>query len=158
MQTIEEHVDIPLPAADAYSQATQFESMSSFLRAVQAVEQLDDRRLLMRFSDRGWSTQLDAEITEQIPDKRIAWTSSSHPTCSGCLTFHRLDDDHSRMMVQIGLDIDGDRELVDRLRHAVTENLGDFQDFLSRRRTPTGRWGGTLLAPDERSLGGEEEE
>lgn len=152
MHTIEEHVDVALPAADAYSQATQFEAMPGFLRHVDAVEQLDARSLRMRVGDASHPTALAAAITEQIPDKRIAWSSTSGPRCSGCVTFHRLDDDHSRVMVQVGLDAssaEGAEDVAGKVRRALLETLDDFRSFLEAQGGPTGRWGGTIAAPDE---------
>lgn len=147
MNTIEEHADFPLPAADVYAQFTQFESMPTFLRDVEAVRQIDDTRLHMDFTSLGQTESFDAVITEQVPDKRIAWTSSSSPKVSGCLTFHRLDANHSRVMVQVG--IEEGAGVVEKVRSALAANLRDFSNFLQRRGKPTGRWEGAVPAPGE---------
>jgi uncharacterized membrane protein len=58
-----------------YNQWTQFEEFPRFMRGVERVEQLDDRRLHW-VADFGGSThEWDAEITDQVPDDRIAWRS-----------------------------------------------------------------------------------
>jgi signal transduction histidine kinase len=58
-----------------YNQWNQFEEFPRFMRGVERVEQLDDRRLHW-VADFGGSThEWDAEITDQVPDDRIAWRS-----------------------------------------------------------------------------------
>lgn len=159
MHTIEEHVDVAVPAADAYAQVTQFEAMPEFLRHVESVEQVDERRLRLQLGDTAQPARIAAEITEQIPDKRIAWTSTSGPRCSGCLTFHRLDDGHSRVMVQLGLEAqagEGAADVTGNVRLLLLEALEDFRHFLEGRGEATGRWSGRIPAPDER--GGEKQQ
>lgn len=153
MVTIEQHVDIPLPAADAYSQATQFEALPSFLRSIDSAQQIDDLHLQVRFRDAGEAATMTFEISEQIPDKRIAWTSTGSPRCSGCLTFHRIDERSCRVMAQIEIDTEGadDGTSVRGIRQQVVDNLADFRNFLATRGRPTGRWEGSVPSPDERS-------
>lgn len=156
MHTIEVHVDIPLAAHDVYSQATQFQALPTFLRDVETARQVDDTHLRLEFRRLDHLTTVEFEITEQIPDKRIAWTSSGQPGGSGCFTFHRLDEHLCRIMVQIGLpgdDADHDDEQTERVRQAVVENLDDFRNFLVGRGKPTGRWSGLVTSPDEREHG-----
>jgi len=40
---------------------------------VDEVEQLDDRRLHWRTNFGGEEHEWDAEVTEQLPDERVAW-------------------------------------------------------------------------------------
>jgi uncharacterized membrane protein len=45
------------------------------MEGVKEVTQLDDTRLHWRTEIAGQEREWDAEITEQTPDQRIAWTS-----------------------------------------------------------------------------------
>src|SRR4051812_47273278 len=102
MSQIQQSVDVEVPVSVAYNQWTQFESFPHFMSGVESVTQVDDRR-------NHWATNIPAlkgesatEITEQHPDERIAWRSiggdADHP---GVVTFHRLGDTSTRVMIQI---------------------------------------------------------
>ena len=66
---------VEVPVRTAYNQWTQFEEFPSFMDGIQAVTQLDDRRLHWKAEIGGKTVEWDAEITEQHPDQRIAWKS-----------------------------------------------------------------------------------
>lgn len=61
---------------------------------VQRVEQRTDTLTHWVTSVNGVHREFDAEITEQIPDERVAWTTlSGEDRQGGVVTFHRLDGD-----------------------------------------------------------------
>lgn len=84
MSRIEESIDVNVPVRTAYNQWTQFEEFPRFMEGVRQVSQLDDRRLHWKAEIAGKEKEWDAEITEQIPDHRIAWTSRSGVSTGGC--------------------------------------------------------------------------
>src|SRR3712207_9038011 len=52
--------------------------------------------------------EFDAEITEQHPEERVAWASTSgEAKHAGVVTFHRLDDAKTRVMIQIDWEPEG---------------------------------------------------
>ena len=75
--SLQESIDVGVPVSTAYNQWTQFEEFPRFMEGVKSVEQLDDRRLHWCAEIGGRSLEWDAEITEQTPDKRIAWRSTT---------------------------------------------------------------------------------
>ena len=93
MSKIEKSIEVGVPASVAYNQWTQFEEFPRFMEGVESVHQLDDRRLRWRAEIGGKTLEWEADITEQIPDKRIAWTSVEGARNAGVVTFHRLSDD-----------------------------------------------------------------
>jgi uncharacterized membrane protein len=70
--TIEESVEIDVPVGTAYNQWTQFEEFPKFMKGVREVRQLDPTHLHWRAVVGGIEQEWDSEITEQIPDTRIA--------------------------------------------------------------------------------------
>ena len=72
MSSIEQSIDVTVPVRVAYNQWTQFEEFPRFMDGVREVRQLDDRRLAWRADVGGKEKSWEAEITEQIPDARIA--------------------------------------------------------------------------------------
>lgn len=154
MATVQKSIDVDVPASVAYNQWTQFEEFPRFMEGVESVRQLDARRLHWCANIGGKVEEWDAEITEQIPDKRIAWRSTSGAPNAGVVTFHRIDDDKSRIMLQIDYtpqtwaETLGD--LLGFLGRRVQGDLERFKEFIDRRREATGAWRGEIASPDER--------
>jgi len=93
--------------------------------------------------------EFDTEVTEQHPDERVAWKSIDGGTRhAGVVTFHRLDDTHTRLMIQIDWEPDG---LVERAGavvgvdvHRVKADAKRFKEFIEGRGAATGAWRGDV--------------
>jgi uncharacterized membrane protein len=104
MGNFEQSINVNVPVRTAYDQWTQFEMFPYFMDGVKAVKQLSDTRLRWQTEIAGHEQEWDAEITEQTPDQRIAWKSTSGAKHAGVVTFHRLDDNLTRVMLQVDYD------------------------------------------------------
>src|SRR5919204_1452253 len=122
MAEVQKSIDVNVPVHAAYNQWTQFESFPQFMEGVQEVRQLDDTHLHWKAEIGGKVEEWDAEITEQIPDERIAWRSTTGPYNAGVVTFHRLSDNSSRVMLQLQAE-----------PRNLTEKVGDALGFLDRQ-------------------------
>lgn len=155
MANIEKAIDVEVPAKVAYDQWTQLEDFPRFMEGVESVRQLDDRRVHWRANIGGKVEEWDAEITEQIPDKRMAWTSTTGARNSGVVTFHRISDEKTRVMLQIEYQPETWSEslgdLLGFLTRRVEGDLGRFKEFIEDRGRPTGAWRGEIPSPDDRS-------
>lgn len=155
MANIEKSIDINVPAADAYNQWTQFEEFPKFMEGVEAVTQLDDQHLHWKANIGGTVEEWDAEITEQTPDKRIAWQSTSGAKNAGVVTFHRLSDTTSRVMLQLDYEpktwSESLGDLLGFISRRVEGDLERFKEFIEQRGEATGGWRGKIASPDERA-------
>ena len=91
-------------------------------------------------------------LGEQVPDERVAWKSVDGPEHAGVVTFHRLDDQQSRVTVQMDIDPEGFVENVaDKagvLDRRVKGDLKRFKDFIeSHGGHETGAWRGEVPRP-----------
>ena len=77
MARIEQSIDVNVPVSTAYNQWTQFEEFPRFMEGIERVEQRDDTHLHWVAEVGGHREEWDAEITEQHPDHRVAWTATS---------------------------------------------------------------------------------
>jgi uncharacterized membrane protein len=151
MSNIEKSIDVEVPVRTAYNQWTQFEEFPRFMEGVREVTQLDDRRLRWRANVGGADKEWVSEITEQIPDERIAWHSVRGADNAGVVTFHHLADHRTRIMLQLAYEPAG-----------VTENVGDavgvvsrrvagdlerFKEFIESRGRESGAWRGEVKRP-----------
>jgi len=148
MSTVEKYVDVNVPVRTAYDQWTQFESFPKFMEGVQRVDQLDDRRMHWCVEIGGKTEEYDAQITEQIPDQRIAWRSTSGPQNSGVVSFHPLDARRTRVMLQMEYEPEGIVENAgDKLGVVSMRLQGDlnrFKKFIESRGVETGAWRGSI--------------
>jgi uncharacterized membrane protein len=144
MSNLEKSIDVNVSAHTAYNQWTQFEEFPKFMEGVISVKQIDDKRVRWLTNVGGIEKSFDAEITEQIPDKRIAWRSLSGAPNAGVVTFHTLTDETTRIMLQIDYAPEGLVENVGDMlgvaSHRVKADLEHFKEFIESRGAETGAW------------------
>jgi uncharacterized membrane protein len=148
MSTIEKSIDVNVPVRTAYNQWTQFEEFPQFMEGVREVKQLDDRRLHWRAEIGGKEKEWDAQITEQVPDQRIAWRSISGSSNAGIVTFSPLSENSSRITVRMDYDPEGLTENVGDTLGVVSQrvegDLARFKKFIETRGRETGGWRGEI--------------
>src|SRR4028118_1597649 len=113
MASVVESIDVNVPVNTAYNQWTQFEEFPRFMEGVKSVTQTDDTHLHWVAEIAGKEEEWDAEVSEQHPDERVAWTSITGAKNAGVVTFHRIDDNQTRVTLQRDAEPEG-----------VVENVG----------------------------------
>jgi uncharacterized membrane protein len=148
MSTIEQSIEVEAPLSTVYNQWTQFEDFPRFMDGVEAVRQQDDTHLHWVAEFGGSRHEWDAEITEQKPDERVAWRNTDGKDNAGVVTFHTIDDDTTRLAVQMDFVPEGLKEkLGDVLGFAERRVRGDlerFKEFIESRGQETGAWRGEV--------------
>ena len=148
MSSIEQSVEVQVPVRTAYNQWTQFEDFPHFMEGVKEVRQLDDTSLHWTVEIAGQVREFDAKITEQNPDERIAWTTIDGPHQAGVVTFHRLGDDQTKVMLQMEYDPEGILEkagdALGVVKSRVKGDLERFKAFIESRGQETGAWRGEV--------------
>jgi uncharacterized membrane protein len=143
-----ETIDVDVPVRTAYDQWTQFEEFPRFMEGVESVKQLTDTTLEWTAKIAGVERSWRAEITEQEPDQRVAWQSTSGARNAGVVTFHRLADRRSRVTLQLDVEPTGPVETVGDAVGAVERRVeGDlkrFKEFIEGRGDSTGAWRGEV--------------
>ncbi len=141
-------IDVDVPVRVAYNQWTQFEQFPMFMDGVSSITQLQDDQLHWVVDIAGVTREFDTTITEQIPDERVAWTTTSGPSHAGVVTFHSIDDDTTRVTLQMDFEPEGFLETVgDKLGFVSGRLAGDmknFKAFIEDEDGSTGAWRGTI--------------
>ena len=154
MASVVESIDVKVPVSTAYNQWTQFEEFPRFMEGVKSVRQIDDTHLHWVAEVAGKDEEWDAEISEQHADERIAWRSTTGAKNAGVVTFHRIDDETSRVTLQMDVEPDDVLENVGTflgfLDRRVKGDLERFKEFVEGRGTETGAWRGEVEAPAQR--------
>ena len=148
MPSIEKSVEVDVPVSTAYNQWTQFEEFPSFMNGVEVVKQLDETHLHWVASIGGHREEWDAEITEQLPDERVAWKATSGKGNAGVVTFHKLDDNRTKVMLQLDWESEGMVEalgaLLGRDDRAVKGDLERFKELIEKQGSESGAWRGEV--------------
>ena len=148
MAEVNESIEVNVPVSTAYNQWTQFESFPQFMEGVESVAQTDDTHLHWVAEVGGKRHVWDAEITEQVPDRRIAWRSVDGKGISGIVTFEALGADRTRVDVQMSWETEG---LVESLGSAlgvdsrrVKGDLDRFKELIESQGVESGAWRGEV--------------
>ena len=147
MQTITEKKVIDHDVHTVYNQWTQFQDFPRFMEGVERVDQVDDRRLHWVANIGGSSHEWDAEITEQVPDERVAWRSTDGKTNTGLVTFRPVAAGGTEVTVEMGWEPEGMKEKLGGAlgfdERQVKKDLERLESLLDERGgQETGAWRG----------------
>ncbi len=148
MSKIEQSIEVEVPVRTAYNQWTQFEEFPQFMEGVESIRQIDDTHVHWVAEVAGRKKEWDAEITEQTPDQRVAWKATNGTDNAGVVTFHKLDEGKTQVMVQMDYETDGAVEAVgDALGIAERRVKGDlarFKELIESQGRESGAWRGEV--------------
>jgi len=148
MANIEKSIEVDAPIATVYDQWTQFEEFPSFMEGVEEIRQIDDRHVHWTVEFGGARHEWDAEITEQSPEERVAWRNVDGKANAGVVTFHRIDDESTRIMVQMDWAPEGVKEKLGASLNfddrRVEGDLERFKQLIESQGGATGAWRGEV--------------
>jgi uncharacterized membrane protein len=155
MSQIEQSIEVNVPISTAYNQWTQFEDFPRFMEDITEVRQLDDTHLHWKAEIVGKTVEWDAEITEQKPDERVAWKSTSGKPNAGVVTFHPLSDTSCKVTAQMDYEAEGIVEKIGSALGAgelrVKADLESFKVMVEERSRATEAWCGEVGEVDAAS-------
>jgi len=152
MATIQQSIEVNVPLRTAYNQWTQFEEFPRFMEGVREVRQLDDAHLHWLAERDGREIEWESEITDQVPDRRIAWRDigavPQGPHNSGCVSFEPLQPDKTRVLmtmeyqphVPASASFAAERTVAQR----IEQDLVRFKQLLEKQREASGAWRGEI--------------
>jgi uncharacterized membrane protein len=150
METVKESIDVNVPVSTAYNQWTQFEEFPKFMEGIQSVQQLDDIHVQWVAEIGGKSRQWTTEITEQQPDKKVAWkTIDGEVKNDGAVSFEEIAGGQTRVNVE--MDVEGEStaedvaaDLLGVVKSQVRGDLERFKQLIENRDEETGAWRGEV--------------
>jgi uncharacterized membrane protein len=103
---IERWTDVAVPIEKAYQAWLDFDKYPSFMHRVQNVERRDDK---VRWQEKIWFSkrQWEGKITDRRKNDRIAWKTTSGMSHKGVVSFHKLDENLTRVMVTMEFEPNG---------------------------------------------------
>ncbi|RZI40271.1 Hsp20 family protein [Herbaspirillum sp. HC18] len=149
MTRIEQSIEVNVPVGTAYRQLTQFEQYPRFMEDVEEVRQVDDTHLHWHTKAGHLDMEWDAEITQQVPDRCIAWRNLNGPRYEGRIDLRPTEqgrtevkltmecEPRQQVLAQHG---DAQRAIVERAEH----DLARFKKFIEKLGEATHDWLGKL--------------
>jgi uncharacterized membrane protein len=131
---IQRWTDVAVPVDQAYEAWTKFDQYPRFMHRVLSVEQKGDDRVSWQekiwFSKRQW----EGRITERRKNELIAWKTTNGVQHKGVVSFHRLDDRLTRVMVDMEFEPTGLFEKMASglrfVKRAVQADLARFKAYV----------------------------
>lgn len=168
MTKVERSIEVNVPISVAYRKLNEFEEFPRFMKGVHSVHQLDESHLHWRAEKGGKEMEWDAEITENIPEKCIAWRNTSGPRNEGRVEFQALDQDKTKISLYMDADEaslhhpyslysdspqdEGDlarfKKMIESQMHTASGYTGTHGTTASGSTTPTGNATGAGSATD----------
>ena len=148
MEKIQKSIEVEASLKTVYNQWTQFEEFPRFMEGVKSVKQLDDKRLHWVAEIGGKEKEWHARITEQVPDKKIAWTSEGGEFTAGAVTFQPSGGTKTRVNLQLSYDpkgfVENTGDALGFVSGRINGDLKRFKEFIEKRGQETGAWRGTI--------------
>jgi hypothetical protein len=145
---VEKRIVVDVPVSTAYNQWTQFEDFPHFMGGVESVTQLSDERLKWVAHIAGVRREWEAKILEQVPDRKVAWTSIEGATNAGAVEFEDAGGGKTALMLTLEYQPEGVVEKVGDMLHVVARqaesDLKKFKRFIEHEGYASGAWRGTV--------------
>jgi len=131
---IQRWTDVAVPVDKAYDAWIKFDQYPKFMHRVLSVEQKDEDKVSWQekiwFSKRQW----EGKITERRKNDRIAWKTTQGMSHKGIVSFHRLDDNLTRVMVEMEFEPTGMMEKMASglrfVKRAVQADVARFKAYV----------------------------
>jgi uncharacterized protein (TIGR02271 family) len=135
-------IEIDASLRAVYNQWTQFEEFPHFMEGVEQVRQEGEKRLFWKARIGGKVKEWEAEITNQVPDQRVAWESVDGSPNSGTVIFQSISPDRTKITATVEYEPEG---LLEKTGDAlgipsgrVQADLERFRDFIEERGGESG--------------------
>lgn len=126
-----ETVDVEAPIAVSWALWSDVAEWPKFLSHVKDVVRIDNHSFSWWLALPGAEKSFTAEVTELLPQERIAWKTTDGVEHAGVVTFHRLSDTSSRVTLQIEYNPQGFVERLGALTNLdstlANYDLGEFK-------------------------------
>jgi hypothetical protein len=131
---IQRWTDVALPIDRVYDEFTKFDQFPRFMHRVLDVEQKKPDQI--SFNEKIWFSkrQWEGRVTERRKNDRIVWTTKGGMSHKGIVSFHKLSDNLTRVMVDMEFEPNGMMEKMASglrfVKRAVQADLARFKTYV----------------------------
>src|SRR3954471_2065095 len=136
---IQRWTDVAVPVDKAYQAWTDFEKYPQFMHRVLSVEKSSDGKDEVQWEEKIWFSkrQWKGKVVERRKNDRIAWKTTSGTQHSGIVSFHKIDENLTRVMVEIDFQPTGMFEKMGSglrfVKRAVQADLARFKAYVEMK-------------------------
>jgi uncharacterized membrane protein len=136
---IQRWTDVTVPVDKAYQAWTDFEKFPQFMHRVLSVQKSNDGKDEVQWEEKIWFSkrQWKGKIVERRKNDRIAWKTTSGTQHSGIVSFHKLDENLTRVMVEVDFQPTGMFEKMGSglrfVKRAVQADLARFKAYVEMK-------------------------
>jgi uncharacterized membrane protein len=136
---IQRWTDVAVPVDKAYQAWTDFEKFPQFMHRVLTVQKSQDAKDEVQWEEKIWFSkrQWKGKIVERRKNDRIAWKTTSGTQHSGIVSFHKLDENLTRVMVEMDFEPTGLFEKMGSglrfVKRAVQADLARFKAYVEMK-------------------------
>src|SRR3954447_1665611 len=136
---IQRWTDVAVPVDKAYEAWTDFEKYPQFMHRVLSVQKSNDGKDEVQWEEKIWFSkrQWKGKVVERRKNDRIAWKTTSGTSHSGIVSFHKLDENLTRVMVEVDFQPTGLFEKMGSglrfVKRAVQADLARFKAYVEMK-------------------------
>jgi len=136
---IQRWTDVAVPVDKAYQAWTDFEKFPQFMHRVLSVQKSDGGKDEVQWEEKIWFSkrQWKGKIVDRRKNDRIAWKTTSGTSHSGIVSFHKLDENLTRVMVEVDFQPTGMFEKMGSglrfVKRAVQADLARFKAYVEMK-------------------------
>jgi uncharacterized membrane protein len=125
MNAARESIVVNASTAEVYRRWSRFEDLPTFIKPLRNVQRIDEAHFFYMWQRDGHEQQGVLHIVLQIPERRIAWRSTSNGFVSGVVCFEPRSNTQTKITLKI-------RSIFDppRLSARVREYLDTFKNLI----------------------------
>jgi uncharacterized membrane protein len=101
MASYDKSIEVGAPAGAVYRAWTRFGEFPRFVPGIERVTRLDEHHIRWFVSIGQVGREFTAEITEELPERRIAWRVVSGPAHAGSVSIEPLSERRSRLSLHL---------------------------------------------------------
>lgn len=150
MSIVQQAIEVSVPLHTAYEQLAAFESYPQFMTGVQEVRKVADDRTHWIMELGGERREFDAQITECLPDERVAWQATTGPALAETITLNPITDTRTRIVAELDADVralmPSDAHAKETLNRRLKADLEGFKRHIERHAGMADLDGGALDA------------
>ena len=130
MEEVERSIIVDAPIAAVYAEWTRIEEFPRFMKSLREVVRTGENQFTWKGERDGKEFQSVAEVTLQIPGKRLAWRNDRESENSGVVCFERQPDGKTMINFKVAYTQDSGWQEPSVLEKRLEDNLQNFKSLI----------------------------
>jgi len=130
MEDVEKSIVVNVPVARAYEMWTRIEEFPKFMKVLREVRRIDEKTFYWKVDRDGQEYEAMAEVTLQIPQRRIAWRNISGAENSGVVCFQAEEGNKTKVSLKMKFVADAGWRDTGVLSERLETHLKNFKSLI----------------------------